>query len=227
MTATDFYDDDKPDNHEPKDGPLTDQQRRRKEFLEGNVEQSLDTIGQALYEINRSRLYREMSPTFDGYLADRWPGISRATAYRRIAQYKVETELAKCAPDLPRPGLVISTALADHPDLANKWRQCVAEGITTASAVREFLKGDKKEDVEAEIKPAKPNPLSLRLQLHVPEEFIEAARDMLGPHKLVVTEGRYYLRKPVLADSAAELLIEIGHFLQDNSVNPFTLSVSL
>jgi len=53
--------------------------------LERTIEAGLKTfviVGSALIEINNGRLYRSTHDTFERYLADRWPDISRRRAYQ-------------------------------------------------------------------------------------------------------------------------------------------------
>ena len=212
-----------------QDGPLTDEQRTLLEQCESQIESSLDSIGEALHEIIRSRLYRETHGDFRSYLADRWPEISHATARRKINHYLVESFRDKHVPEVPMPTQSVVQLIAHRADLADVLTDIGARKLATVEQVRGYLAARDQSDVvaEIEIKPNNPNPLLLRISLHVPDEHIEAAEQLVGDHTLKHLNGREYIRKSVQADAAAEWVVLIGQFLLDNHISPFTLQVTL
>src|SRR2546423_1722873 len=68
---------------------LTKQERDRFGLLEKTIEQNEQSTYDCLNEIHGDQLYREQFDTFDGYLEARFPDISKATYYKRLAHNRV------------------------------------------------------------------------------------------------------------------------------------------
>lgn len=69
------------------EAPLSTDERRDKERHEDTIRRGQQTfieVGLALADINRRRLYRETHPSFEVYLGERFPEISRRRAYQLI-----------------------------------------------------------------------------------------------------------------------------------------------
>ncbi len=82
---------------------LSDDERNRLEENEkkiGEVLLSFIDIGEALYEIRESRLYREGFDTFEDYSRKRW-NFSRQRAYQLIEAAKVADYLSTCVAVMP------------------------------------------------------------------------------------------------------------------------------
>lgn len=214
------------DDESPKDGPLTEEQKKLLEKYEQEIATHQEAIAQALYLIHLLRLYRETHNDFDAYLAARWPHIHRSTAYRKINLAAVNSVLAEQAPDLPKPNQGAAQLLHKVSDVASVWKECVDRGLTTVEGVGQVIAEQEKPigvKAAGEVKPVK---ISNRIELHVPEQFEDLVQEQFG---LVVKpqQGRNVFRRSVKADEAADLVIEIGECLRDNHINPFSLNVSI
>jgi hypothetical protein len=90
-------------------------------------------IGRALLEIQESRLYRDLFPTFEAYCADRW-NIARRTAYQLIDAYKVVQNVRNCAqvPATESQARVLGKLPAEYQELA--WREVLADSPGTITA---------------------------------------------------------------------------------------------
>ena len=70
-------------------------QRRELAWLEKVIDRGLKDfleVGRALGKILDQRLYRGTHASFDAYLADRWAGLDRSIAYRRIKAAAIAEE---------------------------------------------------------------------------------------------------------------------------------------
>lgn len=118
--------------------PLTLADEARLVELETIVEVGLDTfvqVGNALVEINESKLYRATHTTFANYLIDRF-GIGRAYAYRMIEAAKVAAIVSPIG-DIPNEATARELAGLDDAHALEVYKQAVAEtaGRPTAKAV--------------------------------------------------------------------------------------------
>ena len=78
------------------DDPLAAGERKTLQECEQTIAanvQGFREVGNALFTINKGRLYRETHPTFDAYLRERWD-MGRAYAHRLIASAEVVRDLS-------------------------------------------------------------------------------------------------------------------------------------
>lgn len=118
-------------------GPLTPNQRIRRNQLESQIKRNLNgfwEVCNALLEINESRLYRDEYPTFEAYCDDKWH-FSERHARRLIFAGKVVERIGPVGPNVSERQLREFAIL--HPDqYVPTWNQVLEEAkggkITTA-----------------------------------------------------------------------------------------------
>jgi hypothetical protein len=114
---------------------------------ERNLEKENATIGQLLFEMRESRLYRVEFDTFEAYMQAKRPGLWRGTAYRWIDHAAVVTRLQHEAHQQHIEVTQLPTQAAarhlsrvkDDDELLVKWLGMCAAKQTTADAVKKFI----------------------------------------------------------------------------------------
>jgi hypothetical protein len=89
----------------PQPAALTPNERLALEYWERDIRTNLMSFlraGKALAQIRDQRLYRQDHSTFEEYCEKKWQ-ISRAHAYRLIAEAGVESQLSPIGDKMPRP----------------------------------------------------------------------------------------------------------------------------
>lgn len=121
--------------------PLAASERSRLATLEAVVERGLGTfveVGQALLEIQRDSLFREMHGTFEDYCRARW-NISRDWAYKQIRAAEVAVLVDHGLQPNERQAREL-VPLRDEPEqLREAWAEASADGEPTALKVRDAV----------------------------------------------------------------------------------------
>jgi hypothetical protein len=215
-----------PDN--PLSGELTPTQRTLRDSMMQQIREAQDSIGHALHEVKRSRLYRETHPNFVKWLNHYFPKIDPTTGQRKINNYKFNCKARK--KKLPEACQAITDVLHKREfgirDKIAAWEECLSYGCETADDVADHLR-DTRNLTTVKTYPKKPNIPKKKIHLTVQHCDVHLFQnDNWGKWRIKkLKHGDYICRRSVPKTDGTDWVLAIGEKMREEGIIEYDIQV--